>query len=68
MDILYLYIGDDSSLVITHISDSGVLTAHIKTCNETYYIEVSAYYKIHVLYNVYRSLCLIACMLAFTCT
>lgn len=39
--ILFLCVGDKSSLVTAHVSEDGILTAHIETNNETYYIEVA---------------------------
>ena len=39
--IAYFCVGDKSSLVTAHVSEDGVLTAHIETNNETYYIEVA---------------------------
>lgn len=38
---MFVFLGDNTSFVTAHLSKEGILTAVIKTANETYYIEVS---------------------------
>ena len=40
ISFLFYCVGDNSSVVVSHLSETGLITAQINTHNETYYIEV----------------------------